>query len=309
VRTTRSLDAAAVAAALPWPVAIAALVAAFETEDPDGPARAHLDVPDGELLLMPAHGAAGVGVKLVTIAPGNPARGLPLIHGTYVLFAPGSLAPEAVLDGTALTIVRTAAVSALATDRLARLDASRLTVFGAGVQARAHALAMASVRPIASVTVVGRDPERAAALVADLRAAGLDAATAGPEAVADADLVCTCTTSADPVFDGAALAPGTHVNAIGAYRRDLRELDDTALSRAALVAVETRTSALAEAGDIVHAVAAGALDADDLVELRDVVTGAAGRSGREDITVFKSVGVALEDLAVARAAVGWCRES
>jgi ornithine cyclodeaminase len=299
------LDAAAVRAALPWPVAIDAVRAAFAAEDAHAvPPRSHLDVPGGELLLMPAHGAAGVGVKLVTLASGNPGRGLPFIHGAYVLFAPGSLAPEAVLDGTELTTIRTAAVSAVATDHLARPDASRLVVFGAGAQARAHALAIGAVRPIASVRIVGRRPEPADALAAELRAAGVDASTAGPGAVADADIVCTCTTSADPVFDGAALAPGVHVNAIGAYRPDLRELDDAVLARAALVAVETRASALAEAGDIVQAVAAGVLAEAALIELADVVAGGTGRAAGDDITVFKSVGLALEDLAVARAALG-----
>jgi ornithine cyclodeaminase/alanine dehydrogenase-like protein (mu-crystallin family) len=259
-------------------------------------------VPAGELLLMPAAGSAGVGVKLVTLAPGNPALGLPFIHGTYVLFAPGRLVPEAVLDGTALTTIRTAAVSALATDRLARPDASRLVIFGAGAQARAHAHAIASVRPLRSVAICSRSEARARALVDELRAAGLPATFAGPDAVAEADVVCTCTTSATPVFDGAALAAGAHVNAIGAYRADLRELDDTVLARAARVVVETRASALAEAGDIVQAVRAGVLAPAGLVELRDVLRDVADRD-EADVTVFKSVGLALEDLAVARAAL------
>jgi ornithine cyclodeaminase len=260
-------------------------------------------VPGGELLLMPAHGSAGLGVKLVTLAPGNPGRGLPFIHGVYVLFDREGLAPEAVLDGTALTTIRTAAVSALATDRLARPDATRLVVFGAGAQARAHALAMRAVRPIEHVAIVGRTPERAAALAEELRAVGLDAVVAGPEAVGKADIVCTCTTSATPLFDGAELPAGAHVNAIGAYRADLRELDDATLVRAARVVVETRAAALAEAGEIVQAVAAGVLDAAELVELRDVLAHGAGRGGNDELTVFKSVGLALEDLAVARAAL------
>jgi ornithine cyclodeaminase/alanine dehydrogenase-like protein (mu-crystallin family) len=302
--TLRHLDAAALREALPWPVAIAALEEAFRTEDPAAvPQRSHLDVPGGELLLMPAHGAAGLGVKLVTLAPGNPGRGLPFIHGVYVLFDRDGLVPEAVLDGTALTAIRTAAVSALATDRLARADASRLVVFGAGAQARVHALAMRAVRPIEHVAVVGRTPERAAALVEELRAEGLDAEVAGPEAVADADVVCTCTPSATPLFDGAMLADGAHVNAIGAYRADLRELDDATLARAARVVVETRAAALKEAGDIVQAVAAGAIAAAELVELRAVLDGTRGRGADGDVTVFKSVGLALEDLAVARAAL------
>ncbi len=291
----RVLGAAELRAALPWPVAIAAVERAFRDEDPAAtPPRSHLSVPGGELLLMPAHGAAGLGVKLVTLAPSNPARGLPFIHGAYVLFSADGLVPEALLDGTELTAIRTAAVSALATDRLARPDARSLVVFGAGTQARAHVAAMRAVRPIASVTIVGRDPANARALADEL-----GAEVAGPEAVAGADLVCTCTTSAEPLFDGALLAPGTHVNAIGAYRPDLRELDDVAMRRATVV-VETRASALAEAGDVIGA----GLGADALIELGDVVRGAAGRPGGDAITVFKSVGLALEDLAVARAALG-----
>jgi ornithine cyclodeaminase/alanine dehydrogenase-like protein (mu-crystallin family) len=290
----RVLDAAALRAALPWPRAIAALKAAFRDEDPGAtPPRSHLAVPGGELLLMPAHSAAGLGVKLVTLTPGNPARGLPFIHGAYVLFSADGLVPEALLDGTELTAIRTAAVSALATETLARPDARALVVFGAGTQARVHVEAMRAIRPIDSVAIVGRDPARARALADEL-----GAEVAGPEAVAGADLVCTCTTSAEPLFDGAWLAPGTHVNAIGAYRPDLRELDETAMRRATVV-VETRAAALAEAGDVIGA----GLEPDRLLELGDVVRGAAGRPDRDAITVFKSVGLALEDLAVARAAI------
>jgi len=298
----RTLSAEELRGALPWPVAIAALEAAFRDEDPSAvPPRSHLDVPGGELLLMPAHGGGGVGVKLVTLAPGNPDLGLPFIHGAYVLFSPGRLVPEALLDGAELTAIRTAAVSALATRRLARADARRLVVFGAGTQARAHAHAMCAVRQIEHVAVVGRDPERAAALVTELCAEGIRAEVAGAEAVSAADVVCTCTTSPEPLFAGERLPAGVHVNAIGAYRADLRELDAAALARARVV-VETRAAALAEGGDVVQAVAEGALEAGALEELRDVVLGA-GRQDPAELTVFKSVGLALEDLAIARAAV------
>jgi ornithine cyclodeaminase/alanine dehydrogenase-like protein (mu-crystallin family) len=291
----RVLDAAELRAALPWPVAIAALERAFRDEDPGAtPPRSSLAVPGGELLLMPAHGGAGLGVKLVTLAPGNPARGLPFIHGAYVLFSADGLVPEALLDGTELTAIRTAAVSALATDRLARPDARSLVIFGAGTQARAHVEAMRAVRPIETVAIVGRDPRRAREL-----ADAVGAEVAGPEVLAGADLVCTCTTSAEPLFDGTRLAPGAHVNAIGAYRPDLRELDDAAM-RCATVVVETRATALAEAGDVIGA----GLGPGALLELGDVVRGAAGRPDREAITVFKSVGLAFADLAVARAALG-----
>jgi ornithine cyclodeaminase len=296
----RFIGAAELTAAVSWSDAIAALQAAFRAERPDGPARSHIAVPDGELLLMPAAGDEGVGVKLVTLAPGNAQRGLPFIHGVYVLFTPGSLVPAAIVEGAALTALRTAAVSALATRHLARPDARRLVVFGAGAQARVHVEAMRAVRPIEHVAIVGRDPARAEALVGELAAGGVDAVLAGPEAVAAADIVCTCTTSRTPLFD--ALPAGAHVNAIGAYRRDMRELPAEAL-RGALLVVETRESALLEAGDVLLAIADGVLDeADVRHELAAVVRGTVRRTSREEVTVFKSVGLALEDLAIAAAA-------
>jgi ornithine cyclodeaminase/alanine dehydrogenase-like protein (mu-crystallin family) len=299
----RFIGAADLAAALSWADAIDALEAAFGVVPSNGPQRAHIPVPGGELLLMPAAAAAeGVGVKLVTLAPRNAERGLPFIHGVYVLFAPGTLAPAALVDGAALTTLRTAAVSALATRHLARPDARRLVVFGAGTQARAHVAAMRAARTIEHVAIVGRDPARAAALVASLVAEGIDAVAAGADAVAEADIVCTCTTSREPLFDASALRPGVHVNAIGAYRPDMRELPAAALGRGLLV-VETRESALLEAGDVVLAIADGALTEHDVRhELAGVVGGAVRRAGPEQVTIFKSVGLGLEDLAIAAAA-------
>jgi ornithine cyclodeaminase/alanine dehydrogenase-like protein (mu-crystallin family) len=297
------IDAGELQALLPMPDAIAALEDAFGAVAGSGPPRSHITVPAGDLLLMPASSPEGVGVKLVTVAAGNPARGLPLIHGLYVLFDAGTLAPVAVIDGAAMTGLRTAAVSGLATRYLARHDASRLVVFGAGTQARSHIAAMRAVRPIAHVTVVSRTAERAEALVAQLRSGGLDAQVGTPDAVRDADLVCTCTTSPTPVFTGDLLPDGAHVNAIGAYKPDTRELDTTTMGRARVV-VEQRDAALAEAGDLLLAITEGALTPSDIVaDLADVVTGAAVRRSDDDITVFKSVGLALEDLAVVAAAV------
>jgi ornithine cyclodeaminase/alanine dehydrogenase-like protein (mu-crystallin family) len=300
----RFVDAAQLAGALSWTEAVDALERAFRLEAPgDGPARSHLAVPDGELLIMPVAAAgAGVGVKLVTLAPDNPARGLPFIHGVYVLFAPGTLEPVAVLDGGALTSVRTAAVSALATRWLARPDARRLVVFGAGTQARAHVAAMRAVRPIEQVAIVGRDPTRAAALVDELNADGVHATRETADAVATAEIVCTCTTSREPLFAASQLPSGVHVNAIGAYRPDMRELPPDALRRGLLV-VETRASALLEAGDVLLAIADGAIAESDVRhELAAVVRGEVARSGPDQVTVFKSVGLALEDLAIATAA-------
>jgi ornithine cyclodeaminase len=295
------VSAADFEAAIDYAEAVDALDAAFRTEDPAaGPVRSHLEIPGGELLLMPAHAAGDAGVKLVTIAQHNPSRGLPLIHGVYVLFAPDTLVPTAIFDGAALTATRTAAVSALATRYLARPTARRLVVFGAGAQARAHVHALRAVRAIEHVTIVGGGSARATALAEELREQGIEAVAGNASAVADADIVCTCTTSRTPVFDGALVRPGTHVNAIGAYRPDARELEASLLKRS-MVIVETRASALKEAGDVVLAIADGALHADALNDLAPVVRGELTRADT-DITVFKSVGLALEDLAIAAAA-------
>jgi len=250
---------------------------------------------------MPAAGTEGVGVKLVTINPSNPDRGAPLIHAQYVLFDRDSLAPVAVLDGSALTALRTASVSALATRHLAREDAATLVLFGAGVQARAHLASMLAVRSIRKVTVVSRSTERASALVGEARSTDLDAEVGDAAAVRDAHVVCTCTTSSEPLFEGGDLQPGAHVNAVGAYRPETRELDTEAVRRARVV-VESREAAFEEAGDILIPIEEGAIDRAHVVaDLGDVVRGATVRRSPEDVTVFKSVGVAFEDLVVAAA--------
>jgi ornithine cyclodeaminase/alanine dehydrogenase-like protein (mu-crystallin family) len=203
-----------------------------------------------------------------------------------------------VIDGAALTALRTGAVSGLATRWLARSDARRLVVFGAGVQARVHVEAVRAVRDIDEVVVVSRSAATAEALAREIGARPGAAAD-----VATADVVCTCTTSADPLFDGALLAPGTHVNAVGAYTPETREVDTAAVARSR-VAVETREVAMAEAGDLLMPIAEGAVGTDHIVaDLEDVVRGSAVRRSPADVTLFVSVGMAFEDLVVARAAV------
>jgi ornithine cyclodeaminase/alanine dehydrogenase-like protein (mu-crystallin family) len=301
----RTIDAEELRRGLSMRAAIDALEAAFAAEDPDtaGPVRSTVRTSAGSLLLMPAAGERGVGVKLVTISDGNPAVGLPLIQAAYVLFDPATQTPEAVLDGTELTALRTGAVSGLATRYLANPDARRLVLFGAGTQAAAHLDAMAAVRPLEEVVVVTRTPDRGARLVDRAAAMGLRAALGDPGAVGDAELVCTCTTSSTPVFDGARLADGAHVNAIGAYQAEARELDVATIVRSRLV-VETRKVAMAEAGGVLLPIAEGAIDERHIAaELADVVRGLAVRSGPDDVTVFVSVGMAFEDLVVARAAL------
>jgi ornithine cyclodeaminase/alanine dehydrogenase-like protein (mu-crystallin family) len=293
------IDAAELRRRLGMRGAIDALEAAFVAGVPPLPLRTSMSTPDGELLLMPAAGDQGVGVKLITLTPENPARELPLVQGVHVLFRAGSQAPEAVIDGASLTVLRTGAVSGLATRWLAREDAGRLVVFGAGVQARGHVEAIRAVRDIDEVVIVSRTRQRAEALAADVGGRVGSAAD-----VAGADVVCTCTSSPRPLFDGEMLAGGVHLNAVGAYTTDTRELDTTSVSRAKVV-VETREVAMAEAGDLLIPMAEGAIDREHVVaDLAELVRGKEVRRSPADVTAFISVGFAFEDLVVARAAVG-----
>ena len=278
---------------------IEALQRAFQRDDPELPNRQHLDVGGGDLLVMPAWSDGASGVKLVTVAPGNPERGLPLIHGVYALFEKPSLRPIALFDAAPLTALRTAAVSALATTHMARAESETLMIFGAGVQAAAHLETMNEVLQLTRVVVVSRTPADAEVLLAKARRLGLSAELGTPDNVREADVICTCTTSAKPLFDGALLQPGAHVNAIGSYRPEARELDDRTMERAQLV-VDTPT-ALKESGDLLGPLERGLVRREEVSLLADVLDGS-GRRSPEDITVFKSVGAAMQDLAVAEAA-------
>jgi ornithine cyclodeaminase len=289
-------DAAAISRLLPPADAVDALEAALRDGlDPEAdPARSSVAAAAGELLVMPSSAAGAVGVKLASVAPDNPARGLPRVQGVYVLFDGETLAPVALLDGIGLTNVRTAAVSALAVRHLAAPDARRLVVFGTGPQARAHIAAMRAVRPVEQVAVVGRDAARTAAFASEL-----GATAAGPGAVAEAGLVCCCTTAREPLFDGDLVAGGATVVAIGSHEPEAREVDDRLAVRAAVV-VESRASALREAGDVIAAIESGALARDDLIGLAPLVRGeVAPPAGAPRL--FKSTGMAWEDLVIAAA--------
>ncbi len=288
---------------LPMEAAIDALEEVFGAARlPEAPQRTHLDVGSGDLLLMPAWSDAAVGVKLVTVNQSNPAAGLPLINGVYVLFSHGTLQPVAVFDAATLTGIRTAAVSGVATRHLARPDVKRLVIFGAGAQARHHLEAMLAVRTFKEVVCVSRTTWRAEEFALHVATFGIKSSVGTPDDVARADVVCTCTTSSKPVFDGAKLPRGAHVNAIGAFRPSTRELDDETVSRGPLV-VETRAAALAEAGDVLIPMKLGVIDESAIVaDLAEVVAGKLVRREPSDVTIFISVGVAFEDLIVAQAA-------
>ena len=238
----------------------------------------------------------------MTVFPGNASRGKPAVYGTYLLMSAETGETLAVLDATRLTAWRTGAASALASRYLSRPDACRLLMVGAGALAPQLVRAHASVRPIREVALWNRSRPRAEALVAELAHAGIAAAVCEDlEAAArTAHIISTATLAAEPLIRGDWLAPGTHVDCVGAFKPTMRETDDEAVRRARIY-VDTRPGAFAEAGDIVQAIAGGVIGPDavqgDLCELtRGTVP---GRRTGDEITMFKSVGAAIEDLAAA----------
>ena len=261
------------------------------------PPRTAVTTASGQLLLMPAEATSRVGVKVASVAPDNPARGLARIQAVYVLMDAETLTPLALLDGTAVTSVRTPAVSAVAVRHLTDAGASRLVVFGSGPQAWGHVQALRAIRSVAEVVVVGRRRDRAHSFAERVRASGLQASVGEASAVADADLVVCATTAGEPLFDGDLVPDHACVVAVGSHEPHRRELDAGLLRRASVV-VEDAGTALREAGDVVMAVREGALGPDELIGLADVVTGRA-RIGPERPRVFKSVGMSWQDLVVA----------
>jgi ornithine cyclodeaminase len=265
--------------------------------------RVHSSAGGGEFLVMPAAAGDAAGVKLVGIQPNNPARGLPIIQGVYVLFDMRVGQPVALLDGAALTTLRTPMVSALATDALARHDVRSLGIIGTGPQAPAHVQAMRVVRPaIDDVVVAGRTSEHVALVVDQLVAAG-ESAVAGSYADAAAcDIVCAATRADTALFGLADVKAGAHVNLVGSYRLDLREVAGD-LVAASTVAVDDVAAAKAEAGDLHLAVQEGVWAWDRIAgDLTDLASGRLTRTSYAEITLFKSVGLAVQDLAIAQRA-------
>ncbi|HEX5452611.1 MAG TPA: ornithine cyclodeaminase family protein [Stellaceae bacterium] len=260
----------------------------------------------GTLLLMPAwQPGRALGVKAVTVFPDNARRrAMPAVHGTYLLLDPATGMPAALIDGTALTARRTAAASALAAAFLAREDSAVHLVVGTGALAPHLAAAHRAVRPIGRTLVWGRDPAKAAALAARLSEQGIPSAPASDlaAAVAAADIVTCATLARTPLIRGAWLKPGTHLDLVGGFTPEMREADDEAVRRAR-VYVDTEM-AIREAGDIVRPLRSGALARERIAgDLFSLVRGACrGRQEVGEITLFKSVGSALEDLAAARLA-------
>lgn len=304
------LDAAAVRAAFRYDAAIPVMRAAMETAgrgDVCQPQRLLLDPPmvPGVAGLMAAavgSGPVAFGFKAATLFPDNAARGLDSVQSLVALLDAETGVPRTLLAGHVVTEIRTAAVSAVATAALARRDACDLAVLGAGVQGKAHIEAISLVRTLRRIRVWNRTPARAEALVAWARQRGLPAevtATAR-DAVIDADIICTTTASPTPVVDGDWLAPGVHINAVGAFQPTTRELGGDVVA-GATVLVDSRESALAAAGDLLLAVKDGLLDEPPIAaELGDVLLGRhQGRTTDDQRTIFESLGLALQDVAAA----------
>ncbi|MBE0626892.1 MAG: ornithine cyclodeaminase family protein [Burkholderiales bacterium] len=298
-------SAAQVHAALDYRLLAAALREAFRAGCV-APLRHVHDVTGAgdRLLLMPAwRPGEDLGVKLVTVFPRNRERGLATVSALYVLLDAATGHPRALIDGEALTLRRTAAASALASTFLARRDSATLLVVGTGALAPHMAQAHCALRPIARLMLWGRSHARAQALSEQLCAAGLpaQALTDLAPGLAQADIVSCATTATDPVLRGSLLRPGTHVDLVGGYTPQMREADDELIARAEIF-VDTYAGALKEAGDLLQPLASGALAREDVrAELAQLIAGAhPGRRSAQEITVFKSVGTALEDLCAAR---------
>jgi ornithine cyclodeaminase len=306
----RIISAEEIRAGLPWARLEAALEAVFRAGCAAPLRHRHAlppagGAPEGMLLLMPAWDARHTGVKIVHVAPGNGTRGLPAVQAVYLLSDAATGQPLAMLDGGELTDRRTAAASTLAGRFLARPDSRRLLVLGAGRVGAALAEAWCDRFPIEDAAIWSRNPAHAHALADRLRAHGLPARATAEADPRGFDIVSAATLSEQPLVRGAAVGPGTHVDLVGAFRPSMRESDGALLARATLV-VDTRAGALAEAGDLVQAVAEGAItEAHVVAELAQLCRGEhPGRRDAAEVTVFKSVGWAGEDLAAASLAYG-----
>ncbi|MCL4766453.1 MAG: ornithine cyclodeaminase family protein [Hyphomicrobiaceae bacterium] len=311
----RLIDAAQVGEALAYPGLVDILEDAFRS-GAIAPPRHHHSIalegrPDATLLLMPAWtssapGAATagryIGIKQVTVFPDNSRLGKPAIYGVYLLLSTETGEPLALIDAPALTVWRTAAASALAARHLARPDATRMLMVGAGALAPYLVRAHASVRPIREVMLWNRSRDKAEVLQRDLGATGLAVSVVEDleAATGSADLISTATISSAPVIHGAWLKPGCHVDCVGAYRPDMRETDDEVVRRARIW-VDTMAGGLNEAGDVVMPLKAGVIRESDIQgDLFGLARGTAPvRASADDITMFKSVGASIEDLAAA----------
>jgi alanine dehydrogenase len=265
---------------------------------------------DGVVLFMPAHlhASDALAVKIVSVHNQNPSKGLPLIHALVVVIDAATGKPLAAMEGGYLTALRTGAASGVSTDLLARRDARVAAIFGAGVQGRTQLIAVSTVRKLERVFVYDAMPGHADKFVREMRGQpgvpnDVRAASSSAEAVREADIICTATTSTKPVFKGSDIKPGVHISGIGAYTPQMQEIDETTLKRASKIVIDHHEGALAEAGDLIIALKNGAIKPSDIYgEIGEIAAGIKpGRERDDEITFFKSVGNAVQDASVARA--------
>lgn len=273
------------------------------------PPRSHIDVDDAEgvSLFMPALLADtdDLALKVVSVFPANIKRGLPTIHALVVVLDPETGIPIALIEGGTLTAIRTGAGSGAATDLLARSVARRVAILGSGVQARTQLEAVCSVRAIESVSIFSPDSDHSRAFADETVAkpwapATITLAENASDAIADADVICTATTSTTPVFDGSDLKRGAHINAIGSFTPTVQEVESAVVERSLLI-VDSREAALAETGDLIIPIQEGRISEDHIqAELGDIVNrDHPGRTDADQITLYKSVGIAVQDAAAA----------
>ncbi len=312
------LTAEEVRKALPMSQAIAAMkqaYAALSAGRAEVPLRPRLPISphDALTLFMPAYvnteEGEALAVKVVSLFPQNPQRGLAYIQAAVLVLDAQTGRAEALLEGASLTAIRTGAGSGAAIDLLSRPDSRVLAIFGAGVQGRTQLEATCTVRNIERVWVYDLNPERVRTFIAEMAGQGpipkdLRPAESPAQAVREADIICTATTSSTPVFDDADLKPGVHISAIGAYTPEMQEIPAQTVLRAR-VFVDSRTAALAEAGDLIQPIRQGLCGEEHIyAELGEVVLGRkAGRESSQEITLFKSVGIAVQDALAAQIAL------
>ncbi len=306
------LDGDAIRAAVPIDDMLDAVEAAYRDVAAGrdrSPIRSRVALDDGDLLLMPGvrEGGAGSSVKLVTVMPGNAGRGLPTVQAVVVWFDARTGRPVALIDGATLTAMRPGAASGVATRLLARPDARTLAMIGAGGQAEWQVRAILAARPIERVLVHARTPGRREAFasrMAETTGIEVRAVASAEEAVREAEVVACATTSSTPVFEAAWLRPGAHVNGVGAFTLGMVELPPELFGTASLVAVDSRSAAMEESGELVAAIEHGSAAEEDLVEIGSVGRDWADGRDPDAITVFKSVGLAIQDVAAAELIVG-----
>ncbi|MBM3143956.1 MAG: ornithine cyclodeaminase family protein [Chloroflexi bacterium] len=277
------------------------------------PLRTRLPVPpqEGVSLIMPAFIQAdeeALAIKVVSVFPKNLEQGLPIINAVVLVLDAQTGVPRAILEGGALTAIRTGAASGAATELLSRPDSKTAAIFGAGVQGRTQLEAVCTVRSIETAWVYDLDTEQVSTFIEEIAGRGpipddLRAGRTPEEAIAEADIICTATTSSTPVFPDEAIKAGAHINGVGSYTLEMIEIPPETVGRA-IVYVDSRQAVLAEAGEVVAAITARLISAGELIELGSLVNGdVSGRTDDEQITFFKSVGVAVQDAMAARLAM------